>query len=146
MGNAKILQEMSAEQLFQLAEQRKQEELEQQRAEREARLEELKELRKTLIAEHKKALAEIDKELGRLQPRARNRSRTPSSTTTNGRKADYETLIGLVAQHGPVSSKALKAHLEVAGISTDQLAQKLGYLKRQGRLETPERAVYRIPD
>lgn len=134
------IDEMSAQELYELARQREQEEAERQREAQKARLEELREQRKQLVAEHKKTLSDIDREIQQLSGSGKGRA----TGTSRARGDQSKTLLDIIEKHGPISTKALKEKLEEKGIDTKNLNQQLNYLKRRGAIATPERAVYTI--
>ena len=133
------IDDMSAEELFELARQKEQQEAEAQREAHKARVEELREQRKQLIAEHKKAIAAIDRELKEL-----GKGRGSSSAAGRGRGDQSKTMLEIIAKHGPISTADLKAKLQEQGLDTKNLSQQLNYLKRRGAVTTPARATYAI--
>ena len=66
MPKAKSIEELSAKELYKLAEKREKQEQENKAAENKARIEELKAERKSLIAAHRKQIAAIDRQLKKL--------------------------------------------------------------------------------
>ncbi len=149
---SKNVEEMSAQELFALAERKRHEEQEAQKAEMAERIEALKEKRKELKAEHKKALtaleseftramADIDKELEVLgaKPRSGNGS------FTGGRKGSTSNkILAIIGAAGKIKSTDIRDKLEAEGIDTKNLNQQLAYLKRNGKVSNPGRGVYAI--
>jgi len=135
----KTIDEMTAEELYELA---RQKEIEQQEKEREQvrqQVEELKEKRKELIAEHKKALAGIDKEIKALGGKRR-------AASGGGRQRGdiSQRILDILDARGNIKTAELKAELEEQGVDSKNLNQQLAYLKRKGRISNPGRGVYAI--
>ena len=136
MAKKKVIENLSAEELYALAEQRQQEEEDAQREAVRGQLDELKATRRDMVATHKKELAAIDKRIKKLGGQSRTRSRSSGSVT--------DMVLKIVAKAGQISTKEIKAKLEAQGIVASNLSQTLAYLKRQGRVASPERSVYTI--
>ena len=152
MAKRKPIEKMSAEELYALAQQREQEEHEAQNSARIEQIEELKANRKMLIAEHKqsmkalekehnKAVKALDNEIAKLGGRAPRRGGGGGGGRRGGAS---QAIMELIEAMGPVSTSDLKAKLEEQGIETKNLAQQLAYLKRQGKVVSPSRAVYAL--
>jgi hypothetical protein len=135
----KSIDEMSAEELYELARQKEQEQLEQEREQVRRQVEQLKEQRKELIAEHKKALAAIDKEIKSLGGK---RSAAQGSARQRGDLS--QRILEAVKASGTIKTAELKATLESQGVDVKNLNQQLAYLKRKGRVTNPERGVYAL--
>ncbi len=149
---SKSVEEMSAQELFALAEQKRHEEQEAQKAEKVARIEELKAQGKQLKAEHKKALealeseftramASIDKELQELGAKSRSAN---GSFKVGRRGSTSNKILAIIGAAGKIKSSDLRAKLEEEGIDTKNLNQQLAYLKRNGKLSNPGRGIYAI--
>lgn len=131
----KPLDQMSAEELYALAEQRKQEEQEKTREANRKRAEELKTKKKELTNQFKKEIAAIDSEIAKLTGRT-TRTRTRSGINLT------DQVMEIVTKAGEISTRDIKEELDKAGISATNLSQTLAYLKRQGRVSSPQRSVY----
>ncbi|MGM0554628.1 MAG: hypothetical protein ACQETK_12825 [Pseudomonadota bacterium] len=132
--------ELSAEELYALARQREKEEAERQEAERRKKREALMAKRKEMIARHRKELAELERqirELGGRVGRAGGAGRGRSGTSIS------QKLCEIVASRPEMDVKQIKAEAEKAGLDTKNISQTLAYLKRQGRLTSPRRGVYK---
>lgn len=138
MAKKKAVENMSAEELYALAQEREMQEQEAQQAALRAQIEELRSERRELIAAHKKALAAIDSKIRKLGGRT-GRGGGRRSSGTNVTTAVLEVLA-----KGKASTKDIKAALEAKGITAANLSQTLAYLKRTGRVTSPSRAVYAI--
>ena len=137
MVKKRTLTTMSADELFALAEKRQQEEEEQQRELVRAKITELREKRKKLIAQHKKDLARIDNEIKKLGGKTAGRKKASRGGIT-------DNVIDIIATAGKISTTDLKTELDNRGVVAGNLNQTLAYLKRQGRISSPSRAVYKI--
>ena len=135
MAKKKSLEELSADELYALAQEREQQEAEAQREAVKQQIDDLKAQRKTLIAEHKKELAALDKEIRKLGGRTRSRRAGAGENVT-------DVVYGIVQAAGEISTKDIRAQLEAQGVEAANLAQTLAYLKRQGRVTSPSRSVY----
>lgn len=140
MARRKSLEKMSAEELYELARQREQEESSKVDETKE-QLAALKQQRKDLVAEQNKALKALDREIAKLQGGKRGRGRRKSSGAPRGQLS--ERALALVKKHGPIKGRDLKVHLEKEGIDATYLAQTLAALKKKGQVDTPSRGVYK---
>jgi hypothetical protein len=140
MARKKPIDELSADELYELARQREREELEAEREANRAQLEELREHRRELIAQHRKELAAVDREIRQLGGRTRGRS-----SAAGGEGKISERVLSLIEAAGRISTKDLKASLDASGVETKNLNQMLAYLKRNGRVVSPSRGVYALP-
>ncbi len=135
----KSINDLSAAELYELARRR---EMEERQREMEANKEKLKELRakrRKLISEHKKAIAQLDAEIARLSGRAPSkRGRTNASTGIS------ELVIDIIGSKGKASTSDIRAALAERGVTASNLPQTLSYLKRKGRIVSPERTIYQL--
>jgi DNA replicative helicase MCM subunit Mcm2 (Cdc46/Mcm family) len=138
MPRRKSVEKMSAEELYELARQREQEEATVADQSKE-QIAELKAQRKALVAEHTKALKAIDKELATLQGGKKRRAKRGSGAPRGQLSA---RALELVAKHGPIQGRDLKARLEKEGLDATYLAQALAGLKKKGQVTSPSRGVY----
>jgi DNA repair exonuclease SbcCD ATPase subunit len=141
MARKKPIDELSADELYELARQREREELEAEREANRARLDELREHRREVIAQHRKELASIDREIRQLG----GRTRTARAGGGGGEGKISQRVLSLIEASGRISTKDLKASLDAAGVETKNLNQLLAYLKRNGRVVSPSRGVYALP-
>ncbi|HEY5790310.1 MAG TPA: hypothetical protein VIX81_06775 [Gammaproteobacteria bacterium] len=137
MARRKSVEQMSAEELYEMA--RKREEQERAAAdESKEQVAALKEQRKELIAEHKKALKALDREIAALG--GKRRGRRAGGGAQRGQLT--ERALALVAKHGPVTGRELKAKLDGEGLNTAYLSQTLAGLRTKGKIKSPSRGVY----
>jgi hypothetical protein len=134
MARKKSITDLSSDELYALAQERKlEEELMQKEAIKE-QIDELKAQRRELAAKHKKELAAVDAEIRRLGGRTRSRQRSGVNVA--------ETVLQIVQSAGEISTKDIKVELDKQGVAASNLSQTLAYLKRQGRVVSPARSMY----
>lgn len=141
MSNTKNdLRELSAKELYALAQEREQQEWEEERQLRAARIQELRATRRKLVSMHQRELAAMDAEIQQLGGRTAGK--------TGGRRADGLSgrILAILEASGETSTKQIRTGLEAQGVSPAHLNQTLAYLKRTGRIVAPRRAVYRMAD
>jgi hypothetical protein len=136
MARKKTVEAMSSEELFALAEARAEEELERQREEARLVLEELRGKRREMVAQHRKELAAVDREIRKLTGKNKARSGRRGGVNVT------ETVMQIVTSAGEISTKDIKAALESEGLNVSNLSQTLAYLKRQGKVSSPARSIY----
>lgn len=134
----KPVENMSSEELFELAKNRQAQEQEAQKEAARAQIDSLREQRRELVAKQRKELAAIDREIAKLTGRA------PSKNSGGGTRGANisNTVLDILNGNGEMSTKAIKASLEDKGVVANNLAQTLAYLKRQGKVQSPARSVY----
>jgi hypothetical protein len=137
VAKKKAIDRLSAEELYELARERERQEMEEQREAARAQIEELKERRRELIAQHKKELAAVDREMRQLGGRSR------AGRAQSGGKIS-EQVVETIASAGRINTKDLKVQLDERGIATKNLNQMLAYLKRNGRVVSPQRGIYAV--
>ncbi|WP_078119307.1 hypothetical protein [Thiosocius teredinicola] len=132
----KSLSDLSAEELYEMARLREeQEEAEAKEATR-AQIDELKAKRRDVVARQRKELAAIDAEIRSLGGRApRRKSRSSGGSVT-------DQVMEIVGKSKKITTKQIKAELDKRGVIANNLAQTLAYLKRQGKVTSPARSVY----
>ncbi len=140
MDNKKA-SDLSAEELYALARQREKEEAERQEAERRKKREALMAKRKEMAARHRKELAELERQIRELGGRV-GRGRAGGGRGRSGTSVSQK-LCEIVAARPEMDVKQIKAEAEKAGLDTKNISQTLAYLKRQGRLTSPRRGVYK---
>lgn len=134
---AKSIDELSAAELFELAQRRQQEEKDKQREALKEQVEGLRAKRRDAVARHRKELAAIDAEIRALSgggraPRAR------------GKVNVSQKVIDIIAAKGTASTTDIKKALDDEGIAVGNLSQTLAYLKRMGRVVSAGRANYKL--
>ncbi len=140
----KPIETMSSEELFELAEFRRIEEEKDARQTLKSELEELRKERRELINQHKKTLSQVEDRIEKIRaslsstPGASNRLSRSSGTNISA------VVLSTLETHKKMSTKELQAELNSNGVVAANLSQTLAYLKRQGKIISPERAVYAI--
>ena len=138
MAKAKPIDKLSSDELYELARSREQQELDEAREAAQARVEELREKRKAITAKYRKDVAAIDREIAKLGGRRPTRRR-------RARRGDAsQAILAAIGKAGKISSADLRSALEAQGADVSNLAQRLNYLKRQGQIVSPSRAVYAL--
>lgn len=140
MPKVKSIDELSATELFKLAEKRKKEEEEKKIAANKAKIEELKSQRKALVAAHRKELSAIDRQLKKLT------GITPISKTSNKNESSGTTdsILSMLSSAKSMTTAEIRTELENNGQSTNNLSQTLAYLKRTNRVKSPARSTYAL--
>ena len=139
MARSKSIDNMSAEELYELARQREQQESSKADETRE-QIAALKQQRKELVSAHNKALKAVDREIAKLQGGKGSRGKRSGNRAPRGQLA--ERALALVAKKGPIKGRDLKALLEKEGLDATYIAQTLATLKKKGQVTSPERGVY----
>jgi len=137
MAKKSSVTNMSSAALYKLAQKREQEEMAKKQEAAKGKIDALKAKRRALVASQKKELAKIDTEIRKLggkKPAASSRKRSGGSVSA--------AVLAAVSAAGEISTKDLKAALAKKGIKAANLGQTLAYLKRQGKISSPSRAVY----
>ena len=134
----KDVNELSAAELYELAKQREVEEQEKERAALAKDIDKVKAEKKKLTADYRKQMRALDAKLQTMT------GRKPRRRSGMGRGKITERILEIISERGPVSTKDLRAQLEADGIQAANLSQLLGTLKKNGRIVSPERAVYAL--
>ena len=127
MPSKKSLSKLSSRELFELAKAKEEQELLEERQRSKEILQGLRTERRKLIAAQRKALAKMDAQIAEL---------------TGAKGGGRQGLDILASADGPLSTVAIREELEKRSISVGNLGQTLAYLKRQGRIASPSRALY----
>jgi len=134
MAKKKIVEDMTADELYALAQQREQEEYEKEREAVREQIEQLRAERRQLVVDHKKQLAALDSQIRKLGGRVPSRGKAKVNVA--------EKVVEIVAAAGTISTKEIKEALEKQGIASKNLSQTLAYLKRTDRVVSPSRSMY----
>lgn len=140
MAKKKTVEQMSADELYELAARRQAEEEEQKREAQRQELDVLREERRALVARQRKELAAIDSQINKLRGKGKN------GTAASGRSRAgvnvSNAVLEILANKKQASTQEIKDELASAGIVANNLSQTLAYLKRQEKITSPERSVY----
>ncbi|MEL6722375.1 MAG: hypothetical protein AAFP10_04015 [Pseudomonadota bacterium] len=141
----KLIGDMTSQELFDLAKSRKIEEAQVARKELKDELNSLRQERRELEKEYKRATAAIEKQIDAIRekmspdmPVEKRRSRNNSGGVSQAIKEV------LSAAGGEMKTSELHEVLTERGLDTSNLSQTLSYLKRQEHVVSPARAVYRL--
>ena len=137
----KDIEELTAEGLFALARKREKEETEREERKFAKKCEEFKAKRKELVAQHRKELAALDRDILKLGGTVRCRGPARARRARGG-PTITEQLFAIVATQPEMAIGEIREKAEEAGVETRNLSQTLAYLKRQCRLDSPRRGVY----
>jgi len=129
----KSLDDLSAAELFELAQRRQQEEKDRQREALKEQVEGLRAKRRDAVARHKKELAAIDAEIRALS----GGSRPPRA---RGKVNVSQKVIEIIG----ASTTDIKKALDEENVAAGNLSQTLAYLKRMGRIVSAGRANYKL--
>jgi ABC-type hemin transport system substrate-binding protein len=133
----KSLEELSAAELFELAQRRQQEEKDRQREALKEQVEGLRTKRRDAVTRHKKELAAIDAEIRALSGAGR-------PARARGKVNVSQKVIEIIGGKGTASTTDIKKALDDEGIAAGNLSQTLAYLKRMGRVVSAGRANYKL--
>jgi hypothetical protein len=133
----KSLDELSAAELFELAQRRQQEEKDRQREALKEQVEALRGKRRDAIARHKKELAAIDADIRALSGGGR-------AARPRGKVNVSQKVLDIIGAKGTASTTDIKKVLDDEGIAAGNLSQTLAYLKRMGRIASAGRANYKL--
>lgn len=140
------LEHMSAEELYQLALQRKREEDARRKQEWREELRNLKAEKKVLEVRQQQELMALEREIEALGGRRiakRFSSAAPDDDTATETIPVTLALYEIVAAGGgEMATTEIRERAEAMGLDTHNISQTLAYLKRQGRLDSPRRGVY----
>jgi hypothetical protein len=132
----KDLQKMSAEELYALAQKKEKEEEAKQKEALKTKIAELREQKKALMSKHKKELAAIDAEIRALGGR---------SGVRKGRQTGASAaILELLGKNGEMDTKSIRSKLESQGVAISNLGQTMAYLKRNGKVKSTGRGVYKM--
>jgi predicted RNase H-like nuclease (RuvC/YqgF family) len=138
MAKRKSLEELSSEELYQIAREREEQERLQEEESRREQVQALREERRALVARHRSELAAIDRQIRALGGRAASGRAGRSGGNLS------QVVLNAVAEAGQISTSDLRAQLQATGANVKNLSQTLAYLKRTGRLKTKGRGVYAV--
>lgn len=125
---SKSVKELSSDELFDLAKQRKAEEDAKRQAEAKAVVDKLRAKRREIVAKYNKELKAVDADINKLTGRGRKSSGSSGSRTPGV----SSKILEIVKAKGEISTKEINAQLESAGIEAKNLSQTMAYLKRKG--------------
>ncbi len=134
----KQIESLSSAELYRLAKKREQEEMRKTLEANKEKLKELRTRRREMIAAHRKELAKIDREISHLS------GKSAGGKQSRARGSITDAVLKIIGDSGQISTADLKAALNKKGVVVGNLSQTLAYLKRQGRVTSPARAIYKL--
>lgn len=141
MAKKKATQQLSSEELFKLAEERRQEERQEQRSALKSELDALRQQKRELLATHKKEVNALDKQIQKI----RNKMSPSGASHRAGRSGSISTnILEILGANGQMATQDIQQALANQGIVAKNLSQALAYLKSQGKIGSPKRSVYTI--
>ena len=135
------LQDLSSDELFELAKRRKSEEEAKKQEEVKAQVDELKAKRREVVSRYNKELNAIDAEIRKLGGRSTRKSSGGGRTPGVSAK-----IVEIVKEKGQVCTKDINAELVSAGIEAKNLSQTMAYLKRKGDVVSVGHGMYAPAD
>jgi len=141
MAKIKSIEELSAKELYNLAEKREKQEQEKKAAENKAKIEDLKKQKKSLITSHRKQIAAIDRQLARLSGITVSRN---SRKSTQAKAGTTDSILDLLKNHKTMTTAQIRTQLEGKGLKAKNLSQTLAYLKRTQQIKSPARSTYTL--
>ena len=132
---------MTAEELFKLAKQREADERQWIAEENKQKIADLREERKQLLLRHKKEINEINSKIISLGGQVAG-----SSAAKKGRTGVSAAIMGLLEEVGEMDTTAIRDRLDAIGVSVSNLGQSLAYLKKNGKVSSVSRGVYKKSD
>ncbi|HBH36527.1 MAG TPA: hypothetical protein DDW45_09390 [Gammaproteobacteria bacterium] len=142
---------MTAEELYKLAQQREVEERRKVAEENQQKIAELREERRQLQLKHNKEMREETRqlkarhknELKDVNARIKALGGRVSGASAGGKgRTGASAAIVEILEAGEMDTKAIRERLEAIGISVSNLGQTLAYLKRNGRVASVARGIY----
>lgn len=131
---------LTAEELYKLAKQRELDERKQIAEMNKQKIAELREERKQLQARHKKEINEVNSRITALGGKV-----TGAATTGKGRTGISAAIVELLDEVGELDTTAIRKKLNEVGMSVGNLGQTLAYLKKNGKVASVSRGVYKKP-
>lgn len=126
---------LSSDELFRLAEERKYEEQAEAREAVKQQVADLKAEIRKLDAKHRKDRAALEAEINKLNGKAGKASgRTPGISAK---------IIEIVKANGEISTKDINEKLKNAGFKAKNLSQSMAYLKKRGEVVSVGHGVYK---
>jgi hypothetical protein len=137
------IENLSSKELYELYKRRELEEQEQNKEKIRAQVEDLRARRREMLAQHKRELAAIEKEISDLT--GRRPAATTSANSDRALRGDFSNkILDIIREAGTISTDDLRDKLTAESLSIKNLSQQLAYLKRKGRIKPDGRAVYTL--
>ena len=134
------IENMTADELFALAKQKEADERKWIEEENKGKIAELREVRKQILLRHKKEVSEINAKIKALGGRV-----PVSSAVAKGSTGATAAIVELL-EAGELDTKTLREKLDEMGVSVKNIGQTLAYLKKNGKVASVARGIYRKSD
>jgi hypothetical protein len=128
---------MTADELYALAKQKEADEKKWIAEENKQKISDLREERKQLLLRHKKEVNEVNARIKALG------GRVPVSSAASKGGAGATAAIVELLEAGELDKKAIREKLDAIGVSVGNLGQTLAYLKKNGKVASVARGVYK---
>ncbi len=132
------LNNLTADDLYKLAKKREIDERKWIAEENKQKIAELREERKQLQARHKKEINEVNSRITALGGKVAG-----TSTAGKGRTGISAAIVELLDEVGEMDTTAIREKLNTIGVSVGNLGQTLAYLKKNGKVDSVSRGVYK---
>ena len=136
----KEFNDMTSEELFTLAKQKQADERKWIEEENKGKIAELREERKQILLRHKKEVTEINKRIKEL-----GGSVPFSSAVAKGGTGATAAIVEIL-EAGELDTKTLRQKLDEMGVSVKNIGQTLAYLKKNGKVASVARGIYKKAD
>ena len=134
------IENMTADELFALAKQKEADERKWIEEKNKGKITELREERKQMLLRHKKEVNEINVKIKALGGRV-----PVSSAVAKGGTGATAAIVELL-EVGELDTKTLREKLDEMGVSVKNIGQTLAYLKKNGKVASVARGIYRKSD
>jgi len=131
---------MTADDLYKLAKQRENDERKLVTEQNKQKIANLREERKQLQARHKREINEVNSRIRALGGKV-----PATSATGKGRTGISAAIVELLDEVGELDTTAIREKLNSLGMSVGNLGQTLAYLKKNGKVASVSRGVYKKP-
>jgi len=131
---------MTADDLYKLAKQRENDERQLVTEQNKQKIANLREERKQLQARHKREINEVNSRIRALGGKV-----PATSATGKGRTGISAAIVELLDEVGELDTTAIREKLNSLGMSVGNLGQTLAYLKKNGKVASVSRGVYKKP-
>ncbi|MEA3303311.1 MAG: hypothetical protein U9Q75_08580 [Pseudomonadota bacterium] len=129
---------MTADDLYKLAKQRELDERKLIADQNKQKIAELREERKQLQARHKKEINEVNSRIRALGGKVAG-----TAATGKGRTGISAAIVELLDEVGELDTTTIREKLNDIGVSVGNLGQTLAYLKKNGKVDSVSRGVYK---
>lgn len=133
---------LSSDELFELAKKRKEEEKARKQAEVKLKIDELRAKRREVTSHYNKEVSALDAEIKKLGGPNRKPAAAPAPGAVARTPGVSAKIVEIVKARGQASTKEINADLIAAGIEPKNLSQTMAYLKRKGDLVSVGHGTY----